>query len=554
MKKITLLLALVFSSSLMFAQVLSEDFEGGLSLPAGWTNNDIAVSSEIWTFETGGEAPLFTPGNTDLYTVALMSGNYAIFNSDAYGNNATAEEAALESPVFDCSSLTNVQLSLNHFFVSGYGGEGYVEVYNGSVWIEVAAFSEVNVAANTAESAPIVLDVTTELSGVTNAQVRFRWVGDWSYYWVIDNIVVEEGPTCFTPTDFVIGPNGVTTTSFDIEWMDANGAGTVFDIEWGEAGFTLGSGTMVNDLAATNYDFTGLMPDTDYEFYITANCTGGLGDSDQVGPITFTSAYDCATYGLPFSDDFSSQNGFAQCYEIEDANADTTTWGYNNGNDVNGDAMNDPIALIFPPDPTVAKDDWLFLPVFGGVAGADYELTVTYNAFDNPVAASESFEIVALDAPSSTAAMQTVVGTYNSITQVGAGVADLEPNAYSSSATYTPAADGDFYFALHATTPAATSAILMVFTLNVSETLSIDDFERNTFTHSYNKNLEVLNLESSNMAMTNIEIYSLLGQNVISRPLSNTYEAIDVSSLNDGVYLAKVFVEGGSKTIKFVKN
>ena len=54
--------------------------------------------------------------------------------------------------------------------------------------------------------------------------------------------------------------------------------------------------------------------------------------------------------------------------------------------------------------------------------------------------------------------------------------------------------------------------------------------------------------------MTNIEIYSILGQNVISKPLSSTREVIDVASLNDGVYLAKVFADGGSKTIKFVKN
>jgi bifunctional DNase/RNase len=54
--------------------------------------------------------------------------------------------------------------------------------------------------------------------------------------------------------------------------------------------------------------------------------------------------------------------------------------------------------------------------------------------------------------------------------------------------------------------------------------------------------------------MTNIEVYSILGQKVIFRPLSNTSESINVSSLNDGVYLAKVFIGGNFKTIKFVKN
>lgn len=86
------------------------------------------------------------------------------------------------------------------------------------------------------------------------------------------------------------------------------------------------------------------------------------------------------------------------------------------------------------------------------------------------------------------------------------------------------------------------------------EDLSIDDALKNTFTHSYNKNLDILNLESSNIALTNVEIYSVLGQSVMSKPLSNTVESINVSSLNDGVYLAKVDIGGNTKTIKFIKN
>ena len=94
----------------------------------------------------------------------------------------------------------------------------------------------------------------------------------------------------------------------------------------------------------------------------------------------------------------------------------------------------------------------------------------------------------------------------------------------------------------------------MVLNLGVTETLSIDEFTANTFTHSYSKDLKTLNLESSNLEMTNIEIYSILGQNVISRPLSAIRETVDVSSLNDGVYLAKVFINDNFKTIKFIKN
>ena len=85
-------------------------------------------------------------------------------------------------------------------------------------------------------------------------------------------------------------------------------------------------------------------------------------------------------------------------------------------------------------------------------------------------------------------------------------------------------------------------------------TLSINKFNANSFSFSYNKDLKTLDLESTNLAMTNIEIYSLQGQSVLSKSLSNTNESIDVSSLNVGLYLVKVYINDNIKTIKFIKH
>jgi hypothetical protein len=63
-----------------------------------------------------------------------------------------------------------------------------------------------------------------------------------------------------------------------------------------------------------------------------------------------------------------------------------------------------------------------------------------------------------------------------------------------------------------------------------------------------------LNLESSGLPLNNIEIYSILGQSVLVKELKGTEESINASSLNDGVYLAKVSINGDTETFKFVKN
>ena len=556
MKKITLLTALVFSSCLMFGQVLSEDFEGGLTLPAGWTNNEIGAMGGTWTFATGGEAVGYTSPNTIYYDDALLVGNYALFDSDGLGNDGAAEDAALESPAFDVSGASNVILTFNHFFTAGYGGQGFVEVFDGTTWVQVASYTG---ASQTDSSFGLEsIDVSTELAGVANAQVRFRWTGDYSWGWAVDNIEVS-APSCIDPSNFVLGPNGITSTSFDIAWTDPNGGATVFDLEYGLENFLPGTGTMVNDIATTNYDITGLTPDTTYEFYITANCTGGNGDSNIVGPIAFTTAYDCSTYGLPFSEDWANSNAYFSCYTTEDSNSDSESWSFNTGiNDLDGDGTFDNFTTVFPSAAGIAKDDWLFTPAISGTMGAEYSVTVIYNSVDVNGTANESFDLVVADTPSSTAVTQSTIGTYTGITQSGVfgdtGGNDLITQAYTSTATYTAPLDGDFYVGIHANTSAANSDVFFVLGIQITETLGINDFNQNTFTHNYSKDLEALTLESSNLEMTNIEIYSILGQNVISKPLSSTREVIDVASLNDGVYLAKVFADGGSKTIKFVKN
>lgn len=549
MKKITLLMALVFSSSLMFGQVLSEDFEGGLSLPAGWTNNEIAAMGGTWGFASGGEAIGYNSPNTIYYDDGLLFGNYAVFDSDGIGNDGNAEEAALESPAFDVSAATNVILSFNHFFTAGYGGQGFVEVFDGTTWVQVASYSGADQAASSFGLEEI--NVSTEIAGVANAQVRFRWVGDWSWGWAVDNVEVN-APSCIDPSGFVIGPNGVSTTTFDIEWTDPNGGGTVFDIEWGPVGFLPGLGTMVNDLAATNYEFTGLTADTEYEFYITANCTGGNGDSNQIGPITFLSAYDCTTYTLPLVEVFDNNNAFVSCYTTEDVDGDTLSWISQQDLDLDGDMVPETFATNANGDgaTTPMKNDWLISPAISLTAGTNYEVTTRFNVFNGtPNASLEAF---ILDAPNSSATQVATLFSNTGIVTQGA-FETLETMAYEEINTFSVGTSGDYYIA-YRSFGAGGSGFVLMFDSNIQESLSIDEFNQNTFTHSYSKDLETLTLESSNLEMTNIEIYSILGQNVISKPLSSTREVIDIASLNDGVYLAKVFAEGGSKTIKFVKN
>ncbi len=82
---------------------------------------------------------------------------------------------------------------------------------------------------------------------------------------------------CPPPT--ITGVSGITSSSAEIEWTP-NGTETTWDLEYGPAGFTPGMGTTIAGLIDDSVSVTGLMPLTDYEYYLCSNC--GALESDIV--------------------------------------------------------------------------------------------------------------------------------------------------------------------------------------------------------------------------------------------------------------------------------
>ena len=81
--------------------------------------------------------------------------------------------------------------------------------------------------------------------------------------------------------------------------------------------------------------------------------------------------------------------------------------------------------------------------------------------------------------------------------------------------------------------------------------LGIEDNLFNNFNHYITNNNLVM---SSSTSLENIQLYNLLGQQVLTKKLSNTNETINIASLDTGVYIAKVSIQGKSKSFKIVKN
>ena len=158
--------------------ILNEDFTSANDTipPVQWSNSsNTATATDLWHFDNPGNRVLDYP----------VSGQFAIFDSENYSQNGILDEAILESPSFDASIGNYIFLFFDHRFTGQSGDTGFVEVFDGALWQQVVIFTD-----TTTNPASEMFDVSSQMGGISNAKLRFRWKGDGANYWAIDNISV----------------------------------------------------------------------------------------------------------------------------------------------------------------------------------------------------------------------------------------------------------------------------------------------------------------------------------------------------------------------------
>jgi len=162
--------------------VFSETFSNG-TLPAGWLNVD----------NNGGGKWLFS--NPSYRTINTTTGKtgIAIFDSEYFGNDGKAENADLTTPAIDCSALTVVKLSFEHYYY--YLGPGntaklFVSGDNGATWTLLQSFGSM------ANATVATYDISAVAAGKSQVKIRWSWTGIYnSGYWAIDDVFVFDPNT-----------------------------------------------------------------------------------------------------------------------------------------------------------------------------------------------------------------------------------------------------------------------------------------------------------------------------------------------------------------------
>jgi uncharacterized repeat protein (TIGR01451 family) len=164
--------------TVMNASLLEEDFAeaSGTTPPPGWEStilDGIGEPEDVWHFDNPADR---YPQNFSI------NHPFAIFDSDALSDNGMPEDVALVSPAFDASGSTFLALVFDQEFIEGYGGKGTLEVFNGTAWLPTKVYTQTTIAQSSFWDA---------MSGAPDSRIRFRWQGNWSYYWMVDNVRVR---------------------------------------------------------------------------------------------------------------------------------------------------------------------------------------------------------------------------------------------------------------------------------------------------------------------------------------------------------------------------
>ena len=309
MKKITLLFLtfLCFSFWETNAQLSEESFESGI--PATWTVNQVNTV-ETWKIST---------------TEPHSGSNKMIVEYDPTPGN---QDENLVTPVIDLTSSTNPRLVFwwnmsYHWGVAPNDNYDFtVSIDNGTTVTQL--FTETD-EANFDSTDDNWVWFKTEINlaayvGQSNITIIFNYTGNDGASLSLDDVKVDETPTCQLPTSLTA--TNITNSTASIGWTASPTGETAWEYVVQAAG---GSAPAASGTATTSNptNLTGLTSNTDYEFYVRADCTGG-DYSSWVGPFAFTT--DCDTFTAPYTEDFEDSGSAPPCWTLSGAE----NWGFAN--------------------------------------------------------------------------------------------------------------------------------------------------------------------------------------------------------------------------------
>lgn len=353
---------------------------------------------------------------------------------------------------------------------------------------------------------------------------------------------------CPSPTNVAL--TAFTTTTATVSWANTGN----FEVEYGEFPYTQGSmnGTTGTVTAGNSFQLTNLTPGVAYNFFVRENC-GMSGFSTYSTAIAGTSPSPMVTF--PFSEDLEPDANQALLLNLGISFfTNTNNWAFGQDDLTDGNTANDfasnGVSYVFSNNTFTnnAADATIYFGPFNLMAGTLYTFNVDQRTTALANATTPNKDIELLAAPMNNGTTNTILATFDDLTNT---------THQLRTGTFTPTTSGLFYFGVRdkstILTGVAAGNSVVIDNIRLTATLGVTDVNDVKLTHFYNLVNQSFNIQSSNGAINTVAVYNLLGQEVSKLTVNDVNAVVNMSDLNNGVYVAKVTLDGKEQAIKFVK-
>ena len=549
MKKITLLLILLtFNFSL--AQIVAPWGQDFNTIEAGGDNSAITDGWYQWAaaeYETNG-TDIWYGWSLNPNLATGSNGEYTLYHDDDVPDTGVVDNYFI-TPVLDCTQLSEPALRFTEWgtWQSYYYFHGvyYSEDYDGTnaetaTWVELAQGAAPTEPTNVEFSIPS-----------STTAIAWRYGGNYADNWLIDNIEVGEASSgggnddCPSPqiTSWTMTGDGA---SFD----GTNQSEIIgYQIEYSTSTFTPGDGTAtVYEFDSFPHTMTGLDPGTTYYFTIRSICGdddySDWSDNGNNGPDPWTTSNCPASYSLPYLNDFNDPASWTTCQTFYDNDGDGNYWFYQAFGDDTSDLSANSASYINGVG-ALTPDNWVIMGPIDLTNVSDALLEWQVMGLD-PNWCQENYTIYVGSSSNYSDLINSSVSFNETITSGGDAC-----GSWANRSLDISAATGELVYIGMRHHDVTDMYYLNIDNVSVtSSTMSNEDFTLQNIDYSFNQETNLLRVTSEEM-LSNIQIYNMLGQEVLNQDLNDTSALLNLSSLSSSIYI--VNVEGNNFKTKTFK-
>ena len=274
---------------------------GNFTLPYVQNFNDIPENTipECWSQINPFDG---YPKTTDDYT--SLGDNVLMFKCDF--NNYQPIYAVLPQMPDD---LSNLQIRFNTFREGSNSGTLYVgyvtDPTDSSTFVPVWSINAAQIGDNNPHPYIVSFENVVDDPYATR-HIAFKYDNNKNWYWFVDDINVEEIPSCGFPTALAVGQ--VTSTSAIVSWGGSADSYNLYYKTSADTGWVVIQNVTLGEDGFTLED---LVPATTYYWYVESVCDDG---STIQSMTTSSFTTECAVFTAPFSQDFDASANLPICW------------------------------------------------------------------------------------------------------------------------------------------------------------------------------------------------------------------------------------------------